>query len=88
MKKGHGLQRVVPIISEKKLLELNTKQLMGRLKKLRYCEESFEGSDLLESEVASCTGILFKNTPEWKEAYETVKRILSLREHLPRRTRQ
>jgi hypothetical protein len=85
MKKGNGLEREVPILTEEKMLSLSTKQLLGRLKKLRYCEESPDRSDLGEDEVKSVTGILFKDTPEWKEAYETVKRILAIREHVPRR---
>jgi hypothetical protein len=85
MKKGHGLQRVVPVIPEKRLFDLPTKQLLGRLKRLRFCEESFQGSDLSEEEIQSCAGILFKETPEWKTAYEAVKRVLATREHIPKK---
>ena len=87
MKKGHGLQREVPFISVDELRKQPTKQLLGRMKRLRFCEESFEGSDLLESDILNCHGILFKNTPEWKEAYQTLKFILADREHIARRLR-
>ena len=71
MKKGHGLEREVPILTEEKLTALSTTQLLARLKRLHYCEESLNASDLGD-EVKSCTGILFKNTPEWKEASESL----------------
>jgi hypothetical protein len=82
MKKRSGLRRAVQILSEKDLHGMNTRQLLGRLKRLRFCEDSFHGSDLLEHEVQSCAGILFKDTPEWKDAYKTVRRVLAGREHI------
>lgn len=87
MKKKHGLERQVPILPEAELSVLGTKQLLGRLKRLRFCEESPEDSDLSEDEINSGTGILFKNTSEWKEACEAVKRILATREHIKRRAK-
>ncbi len=83
MRKGRGLKRAVPIVAQEELHAMPTKQLLGRLKRLRYCEDSLEGSDLLEHEVESCTGILFKSTPEWKNAYDELKRVLATREHIP-----
>jgi len=84
MTKRDPLKRQVAIVAEVKLLEMPTKQLLGRLKRLRFCEESFQGSDLTEREIEACTGILFKDTPEWKKAYEEVKRVLAMREHIRR----
>jgi hypothetical protein len=84
MKKGHGLERQVPVLTEEKLAALSTKQLLARLKRLQWCEESLDSSDLGEDEAKSCAGILFKSSPEWKEAYEMVKRVLAEREHVAR----
>ncbi len=33
-------------------------------------------------EVDAVEGILFKESPEWREAYEAVKAVLSTREHV------
>lgn len=60
-----------------------TKRLIGRLRKLRACEEAPEASDLSADELAELTGIYFKSDPEWRDAYRDVKRILECREHIP-----
>ena len=87
MKKRSGLARELPILREEELRDMPTRQLLARLQRLRFCEESLRSSDMYEEEVRSCTGILFKDSPEWKAAYNDVKRILAGREHVDRRSR-
>ena len=62
---------------------LSTKQLLGRLKQLRQCEESLALSD---RDVSDDSGrIEFKQSPEWISAFRDVKEVLSRREHVPRK---
>lgn len=70
-------------LSREQLEALPTKALLGRLKHLRQCEESFVFSDKDESEVAP-NAIQFKDTPLWQTAYKELKEILSCCEHLPK----
>jgi hypothetical protein len=70
-------------MSLEELEKLSTKQLLARLRRLHECEESVLLSD--HDEVSNThEAILFKETPEWKAAYEQIKGILSLREHVPK----
>lgn len=70
-------------IPKEVLEKWNTKRLLGYLKLLQQCEESFERSDmesnldLLEEE-----RIYFKQTEKWKAAYHLVKSILKNRAHI------
>lgn len=65
------------------LEKMNTKQLLGYLKKLHQCEESFEMSDLDENpDLTNGSIIYFKNTDKWKTAYNHVKLILKDRENI------
>ena len=83
MKKKSGLERAVPKMSLADLEALNTKTLIARLKRLRFCEEAPEQSDLSDEEISSVTDvILFKSDPDWKLAYSDLKRILGSREHI------
>ena len=60
-----------------------TKELLGYLKRLHQCEESFELSDLYENpDLTDDMTIYFKDTAKWKEAYRKVKGILDKREHI------
>jgi len=70
-------------ISLEELEKLSTKQLLARLRQLHQCEESAVLSDRDDADNASGT-ILFKDTTEWKTAYEQVKVALSVREHVPK----
>ena len=70
-------------MSLEELEKLSTKQLLARLRQLHQCEESALLSDRDDASNASGT-ILFKDTPEWKTAYEQVKEVLSLLEHVPK----
>jgi hypothetical protein len=63
--------------------KLSTKQLLARLRQLHQCEGSASLSDRDDTGNAS-DAILFKDTSEWKAAYEQVKGALSLREHVPK----
>ncbi len=70
-------------MSLEELEKLPTKRLLARLRQLHQCEESVLLSD--HDDVSNTSGtILFKDTPEWKAAYEQVKGALSLREHVPK----
>ena len=83
MKKKSGLKRVVPIMTVAELEALNTKALLARLQRLRYCEESQQYSDLSDGEVASVDDqILFKSDPAWSTAYKDLKQVLDHREHV------
>ena len=67
----------------KELEKLSTKQLLARLRQLHQCEESALLSDRDDASNASGT-IMFKDTSERKAAYEQVKGMLSVREHVPK----
>jgi hypothetical protein len=62
---------------------LPTKALLGRLVRLRKCEEAPEASDLDADELATVLPIRFKSDPEWQAACEDVRAVLATREHLP-----
>jgi hypothetical protein len=61
----------------------STKQLLARLRYLHQCEESSLLSDQNDAGNTS-EAILFKDTTRWNVAYEQVKGVLSLREHIPK----
>jgi hypothetical protein len=84
VKKGHGLKRALQPISREQLEALPTGALLARLKRLRWCEESPDWSDLSEAEIESALHlILFKTEPAWRGALADVKAVLSTREHMP-----
>ncbi len=66
------------------LEKLSTKQLLGRLQRLRQCEESLELSDRDAIDPSGC--IEFKQSQEWLEAVRDVKQILARREHIPKKS--
>lgn len=60
-----------------------TGALLARLKRLQWCEEAREKSDLSDEEVASASHlILFKADRRWSSAHSEVKRVLASREHV------
>jgi hypothetical protein len=71
-------------MTREQLEAMPTRSLLGRLRRLRECEESADGSDLDFAEVAALTGINFKADPLWSQAYDQVKAILDARERVPR----
>jgi hypothetical protein len=77
-------RRAINIMTREQLEAMPTRSLLGRLRRLRECQESIERSDLDSVEIAALTGINFKADPLWSEAYEQVKTILETREHVAR----
>jgi hypothetical protein len=70
-------------MSRQDLEALPTGALLARMKRLRWCEESRQNSDLSQDEVASVTHlILFKEDAAWRSAYDDLKAILAEREHV------
>lgn len=77
------MHKPIPQMSLEELEKLPTKRLLARLRQLHQSEESVLLSD--HGDVSNTSGtILFKDTPEWKAAYEQVKVALSVREHVPK----
>lgn len=77
-------ERAVPILDASVLSGLPTKVLLSRLRRLLRCEEAPELSDASPDEIAETSGILFKNTVEWRLAHEQLKVVLASREHVPK----
>jgi hypothetical protein len=75
-------KRSVLHVTEEVLLGLNTRQLLARLAALRACHDCLAASDFYPEELEGNVEILFKDDPAWKDAFDTVKRILATREHV------
>ncbi len=76
----------VEVISPENLSSMHTGTLMNRRAALLKCEESFESgcAEIGAQPASSKTGLIeFKDTAEWKEAYQELKNILDTRENLP-----
>ncbi len=83
MKKGSGLNRAVSPLAQEQLESMPTGALLARLKRLRWCEDSPETSDLSEDERATAAHlILFKSDLVWRQAYADLKDILARRGHV------
>lgn len=67
------------------LESLPTRAVLGRLRRLRRCEQSPGDSDLSAEELVQVVPIRFKSTPEWRTAVDDVKAVLATRENLPTR---
>lgn len=78
------LENELSIVPPATLATMPTKVLLGRLRRLLRCEESASVSDLDQEELSRVTGILFKDTPEWRSAYAELKAALAEREHVPK----
>lgn len=77
--------RKLLIITKEALEEKNTKALLGYLKRLQQCEESFAVSDMdVNLDLIEDEHIYFKETDKWIIAFMTVKSILANREHIKR----
>lgn len=72
----------VPVISREQLEALPTRAVLGRLVRLRRCEQSPEDSDMSPEELAQVVPIRFKSTPEWRTAVDDAKAVLATRENL------
>ncbi len=71
------------ILTISEMEKKGTKELLGYLKRLHKCEESFESSDLTEnSDLSDNTMIYFKQTEKWNTGYKNVKSILKNRENI------
>ncbi len=83
MKKGHGLKRALQPIERDQLEGMPTGALLARLKRLHWCEETREWSDLSDEELVKAEGlILFKADPAWRAAYAEIRDVLQTREHV------
>jgi len=78
------IARSVQLLNPEMLEDLPTKQLLGRLRRLRECEESRKSSYHTDEEIAAAPGIVFKDDPRWEVAVNELKRVLATREHVPR----
>jgi hypothetical protein len=75
------VSKKLEVISKPDLEKMHTGTLMSRRNALLKCEESFEMSD--QYQAAKSDGIEFKNTPQWEQAYQDIKAVLSTRENIP-----
>ena len=84
MKKNVGLAKALDIIPVEDLQTWETRRLLARLKRLRWCyEEVAAADDYSASEIAEVQHkILFKTDPRWKQAYKELKAILGERENI------
>ena len=77
----------VEIKTVEELKEMHTGSLMSRRAALLKCEESFELSDRngyeTKSKASEAGFIEFKDAPEWQQAYNDLKSVLSTRENVP-----
>lgn len=75
-------RRKILSISEKKMEALSTKRLLARLKILQQCEQSLALSDRELNKYIPSEFIEFKESPEWIAEYNSLKEVLSKREHI------
>ena len=76
-------KKPIKVLSKEELESKSTKELLGYLKRLNQCPESFELSDLdVNIDLTDSSFIYFKQTKKWKAAYDIVKVILKKREHI------
>jgi hypothetical protein len=68
-------------MTKHELEALPTKALLARRTGLLRCEESFSLSDESGAETG-VSDIRFKDTPQWKRAYEELLSVLTEREHI------
>lgn len=78
-----GKKKNPSVIDQNLLNKMGTKELLGYLRRLQKCEESFELSDMDNNEdLIDDKTIYFKQSEKWKVAYANVKSILNNREHI------
>lgn len=83
MKKKHGPGRAVVPLSPQELDAMPTGALLARLKRLQWCEEAKDQSDLSDEELATASHlIVFKSEPSWRSALADLKSVLAKREHV------
>ncbi|WP_390449918.1 hypothetical protein, partial [Pseudoalteromonas sp. MTN2-4] len=76
-----GVTKKLEVISKPDLEKMHTGTLMSRRNALLKCEESLELSD--QYRASSHNEIEFKNTEQWKRAYQDIKAVLATRENIP-----
>ena len=80
-----GKRKLPRVLPKEELEKKGTKELLGYLKRLWQCEESFMISDMDENiDLVDEETIYFKQTEKWRIAYNDVKSILAGREHVKR----
>ncbi|MGK0364159.1 MAG: hypothetical protein ACI85O_001215 [Saprospiraceae bacterium] len=78
-----GKRKRPKVLTIEELEKKGTKELLGYLKRLHRCEESFELSDMDENpELSDVETIYFKQTEKWRTAYIDAKSILETRKHI------
>jgi len=78
----------VPIVSLEELQTMHTGSLMSRRKALLACEQSLNDTDRQDEDMPNSpeTGMIeFKDSPQWRQAYDEIKQVLATREHVPDR---
>jgi hypothetical protein len=75
------VSKKLDVISKVDLEKMHTGTLMTRRSALLKCDES---SELSEPHPPTKLSVIeFKNTYQWKQAYEDLKVVLSTRENIP-----
>lgn len=64
------------------LEKLTTERLLAYLRKLQQCEDSLECSDWSEDELVKTSGIVLKNSEQWRQQHELIKTVLSDRSNI------
>ena len=82
-KHKRGRNAGVAILSREELEAMSTRELLGRLERLRRCEEDPLFSDMSMEEVSVAVGVVFKTDPAWSKAVGDIRDVLALREHVP-----
>ena len=77
-----GKKKKPNVVKKDLLNKKDTRELLGYLKRLQKCEESFQVSDMqINIDLTDDNTIYFKETVKWINAYLDVKDILSNREN-------
>ena len=80
------MKRLPKVLKLEELEKLNTKRLLGYLKSLQQCEESFAQSDWdVNTDLNNPETIQYKQTEKWRRAYQQLKSILKNRPHIERK---
>ena len=76
------MRRKISPMSENEMEALPTKRLLARLKTLHQCEQSLVLSDRHSDEYISSELIEFKESSQWIAEHNSLKKVLSKREHI------
>ena len=78
-------KKKIQILDFEELNKLHTGTLMARRRALLQCEESLSASDRLPGHQVEQGTIEFRQTKEWINAYQDLKKVLKNREHWGKR---